>query len=526
MAGRELPVDQPGAIGVIKDRPSWQMPPEAWTDGKNFRFKDGVAKRVNGWATELGDPTGVPVGIFNIPYSNNTTYWVVFTLAKAYVWESGVETEITNVSADYTATAAWQWTGTLLAGIPIFNNGIDKPQWWSSVSVSQELTDLTAWPATYRARVIRAFGPYLVAMNLTEGGTSKPHKVLISHKSDPGSIPSSWDVTDATKEATEFELTDAEGGELLDGLPLGNQFIFYKKNSTHTMRFVGGQDIWARDLLFEGAGILNTRCVCRANKGTQHFVATQNDIILHSGSKDSLKSVVEGKNKLAIFAEMDTTNYLNAFVFEDEKEKELYFCYPTAGNTYPSKAFIYNYENGTQAFKDLAISGAAKGVIQTSDPDTWASDTNSWDSDGNPWADGGLEGILFVDPTAEAIYRLNSGYAFGAVTPVAFLERTGLPLPPHKKEDRADFTTRKLCARIWPKISGVAQWSIQVGAQETRDGEVTWCSPMVFNPAVDQYCDPDVPANGRLLAVRFETQENNAGTLEGYNMDVSVIGKL
>lgn len=528
MAGmqRELPVDDPGAVGVIRDQPTWKMPASVWSNGSNFRFKDGAARRVGGWAEALGTPTGVPIAIFNIPYSNNTTFWVVFTAAKAYVWESGVETEITNTGGDYTTSEAWQWTGTILAGIPIFNNGEDIPQWWPAVSVSQELEDLPNWPSGYLARVVRAFGSYLVAMNLTESGTSKPHKVLVSHKADPGAVPSSWDVNDATKDATSFELTDAEGGELLDGLPLGSQFVFYKKNSTHLMRFVGGQEIWGRDLLFEGSGILNTRCVCRANKGTMHFVATQNDIIMHSGTQNSLKSVVEGKNRSTIFAEMDTDTWVNAFVFEDEKEKELYFCYPTSGNTYPNKAFVFNYENQTQGFRDWVGLAAAKGVIQETDPGTWASDSNTWDSDDEPWATAGLEGILFVDPSAGKIYRLNDGYSFGALTPLAFLERTGLPLPPHKKEDRADFTSRKLCARVWLKVSGSATLNVQLGAQETRDGDVTWCSPMSFNPATDQYCDPDVPANGRLLAIRIEYQANSAIALEGYNMDVAVLGKL
>ena len=361
---KPISVDEPGAVGVVQDRPDWMLPPEVWTGGKNFRFKEGVARRVGGYASALGTPTGTPSAIFNIPYTDNQTFWFVFTLAKAYVWESGVESNVTNISADYTATAAWQWNSTVLAGIPIFNNGKDKPQWWSTVSTSTKLTNLTNWPATKLARVIRAFGSYLVAINITESGTNRPHKVLISHKADPGAVPSSWDITDATKDATEFELTDAKGGELLDGMPLGSEFIFYKKNSTHSMRFIGGQELWGRDLLFEGSGILCTRCVCTADKGRRHFVVTQDDIVLHGGSKESLESVVEGKNRTAIFAEIDSLNYVYSFVFEDEKEKELYFCYPTSGSTYPNKAFVYNYGSKTQGFRDWSGSSAARGVIR------------------------------------------------------------------------------------------------------------------------------------------------------------------
>lgn len=523
---KPYPIDAPGAVGIIRDRSEWQIISEAWTDGKNFEFVDGLAKRVGGYTSALGDPTGAPIAIFNIPYTNNTTFWVVFTLAKAYVWESGVENDITNVSADYTTTDPWMWNGTLLAGIPIFNNGKDVPQWWSAVSISQELTDLTNWPSGYRCRVIRSFGPYLIAINLTESGTNKPHKVLISHKADPGAVPSSWNVSDATKEATQFELTDAEGGELLDGLALGSQFIFYKKNSTHTMRYVGGQDIWARDILFENSGILGTRCVCTADKGRRHFVATQNDLVMHSGTRDSLESIVEGKNRSAIFSEMDDENFVNAYVFEDEKKKLVYFCYPTIGNTYANKAYVFNYDNKTHSFRDWAGNDADKGVIQVTASDTWANASGTWDTETDPWAAAGNEGILIADPAGEAIYRLNSGYAFGGQTPIAFLERTWIPKPPQKKEDRADFTSRKMCVRVWPKMVGSTTCSVQVGAMQSRTGEVTWATATTFDPATMEFVDPDVPPNGRGLAIRFEFQANAALTIEGYDMEIAVLGKL
>lgn len=525
-APANIPVDSPGQYGVVQDRKDWMLPPGAWTGGKNFRFSENVAEKALGWDEALGNPTGVPVGIFNVPAANDQSYWFVFTLAKAYVWESGAESEVTNTGGDYTTTAAWQWGMTLLSGIPIFNNGVDPPQWWPSVSTTQELEDLTAWPANTTARVIRAFGPYLFAFNLTESSTNRPHKVLVSHKADPGSVPASWDVTDATKDAVSFDLTDAEGGEIFDALPLGSQLIAYKKNSTHTIRFAGGQEIWARDRLFESSGVLCTRCVCRADKGRKHFVVTQNDVIMHGGTSESLQSVVEGVNREAIFAEIDPTNYIQSYVFEDEAEKTLYFCYPTNGNTYPNKAFFFNYEKKTQGFQDWDGSAAAKGVIQTSASDTWASASGTWDSDTDPWSNAGREGILFVSPTNEKIFRHNSGYSFGGTTPVAYLERTGLSIPPRKKEDRADFSSRKIALRLWPKISGSSVWSIRIGAQELRGGTVTWDTVQTFDPSVDRYLDPVTPPSGVLLAIRFEVQADSDAVLEGYDLEVAMLGKL
>ena len=228
-------------------------------------------------------------------------------------------------------------------------------------------------------------------------------------------------------------------------------------------------------------------------------------------------------NKTSIFAELDPTNYVNAYVFEDRTAKELFFCYPTTGSTYPNKAFVYNYESKTQGFRDWNGVASARGVYQVSSDTTWDGDSVTWDGDSEQWSNSGREGILFVDPTASKIYLHSSGYAFGDSTPLAFLERVNLALPPRKGSGKADFTSRKLCTRIWPKIVSQGSCTIQVGGQEDRNASPTWSTPQTFNPATQQWLD--VEANGRLLAVRFEFQSNVSFDLEGYDLDVSVLGK-
>lgn len=519
-----------GSIGIVQDVPGHELPPEAWTSGQNIRFRKNNAERMPGHATIFGTPSVTPSFVFNVPGTSDQTFWFYMSLAKAYVVESGVHSDVTRSSGgDYTTVNGRDWCGTLFGGIPIFTNNADVPQYWSALSVGTHLAALPNWTSTKRAKVIRAFGSYLFALNITESGTNRPHKVLVSHKADPGSVPSSWDVADETVDAVEFELIDSTGGELFDGRPLGSSFIAYKKNSTHLIRFIGGSELWARDLLFTNSGILATRCVCEFDNGTKHFVVTQNDIIAHSGTKDTTK-IAEAKNKDTIFAELDSTNYYNSFCFENEKFTEVWFCYPTSGSTNPNKAFVWNYGNNTQGFRTFSGLSAAKGVTSDSSLDTWASDVDTWDVDVTAWSDAGRENIIAASPDNVLLYKLDSGLAFGAQIPTVLLERLGLAVVGRDRQGnpKVDFGVRKMVDRIWPKCSGAARWIVQVGSQEYEEGVVTWSDAVLFDPETMHFVDTSVAGmaiNGRFIGVRFQQQENVAGKIEGYDLCMSLLGE-
>ena len=519
-----VPVHNVGSIGVIQDVPGHELPPEAWTTLLNVRCRKGNAERMLGHAATFDPPTVAPSFVFNVPGPSDQTFWFYMSLTKAYAVESGVHTEVTRAAGNYTTVNGRDWCGTLFGGIPVFTNLADVPQYWSALSAATDLIALPNWASTKRAKIIRAFGSYLIAMNITVSGTAQPHKVLISHKADPGSVPSSWDPTDDTVDAIEFELVDSLGGELFDGRPLGSVFIAYKKNSTHTIRFIGGTELWARDLLFTNSGILASRCVCEFNNGTKHFVVTQNDIITHSGTKD-VQSIAEGKNRDTIFAEMDSTNYYNSFAFENPKYKEVWFVYPTSGQTNPNRAFIYNYGNNTQYFRDFQGLAVALGVSTDDSSETWADDVENWNEDVTAWSTAGRESLVAADPTNTKLWKLDSGLAFGSQTPTVTLERLGLAIvgKDRQGQPKVDFGVRKLVTRVWPKCTGLAQWIVRIGSQETRDGTVTWSDSQSFDPATQQFVD--VTTNGRLIAIRFQPQGNVAGTLEGYDLRMALLGE-
>lgn len=514
-----------GTLGINKDLPAHTLPPEEWSDGNNVRFQDGHIVKFKGHSQVFGTPTVAPGFGINVP-SASQNYWIYCSKTKAYVYEGGVHTNITrqtaSVDVNYTPSEYRQWNGGILGGIPILNNGDDIPQFWATASPATKLANLTNWPSTLRAKIVRPFGPFLVALNINDNSSLYPHMFWWSHPADPGSIPSSWDYTDATKDAGRKELIDVEGGAIVDALMLRNMLIVYKEASTHWIRFVGGQEKMGNDLLFLSSGILAPRCVTLVNKGRQHFVVTADDIVIHNGQ--DIQSVIDKRLRKYIFADIDPTNYLNAFCVHNPAQLEAWFCYPSSGATLPNKAFVYNYGNRTTQFRDFDGIFAAPGSVQTSSGTEWSALTLTWGEGITPWSTEGRRQLLLFDPTNTKLFKADDTETFNGTNPTAFVERLGLAVigKDRQGQPKVNFSNRKLLKRIWPKITGTSIVNVRCGAQEDRNGVVTWQPAQAFNPQTQKYLD--FTANGRLLCVRFESSDGLPWQLEGYDLEIVVLG--
>ena len=218
-------------VGVVRDQPPYQLPPEAWSLMTNVRLRDESIERLLGWEQVFGTPTWAPH--FVMPLSTAALqYWLYVSLAKAAVFDGTSHQDATRTSGgDYTTSFTHQWNGTILGGIPIFNNGVDIPQMWTPPAAATNFANLTNWTSTMRAKVVRALGPFLIAFNITDSGTNKPHLVRWGHPADPGSVPVSWDTADPTRDAGEVDLPDVNSGIILDALPLQGVMYIYKEGS-------------------------------------------------------------------------------------------------------------------------------------------------------------------------------------------------------------------------------------------------------------------------------------------------------
>ena len=524
-------IDNLGTIGVVRDRPDHTLPPEMWSAAKNIRFTDGKAVRTPGHQSVFTVAPEAFKWAMPAPAVNNY-FWMLATLGKVFVFDGTTYTEITKVATTYAANDAQLWNGGLLGGVPIINNGVDDPQQWNPQTAGTKLVDLANWPAATTCQIMRPFGAYLVAMDVTKSGTRFEHMVKWSHPADPGSVPSSWDETDATKDAGENDLTDTLAGGVREAWPLGELMMIYKSGSMWEMRHVGGLFIFDFEKRFETVGILATDCAKVIPKTRQHFVATNDDVVVHDGRE--AVSVLDGRLRKYLANQMDPTHFDKSFVVPNIPENEMWFCFPLNGATFPNHAFIWNILDNTIAERELpSVSSGATGIVDaTGTGDIWDNIAGTWDASPDKWEQPSFIrqsfDTLMTDHINSKLLLMDSTNQFDTVNIDAQLERTGLAIVGRDQagNPRVDFEKRKLITRLWPKATGGA-FDVRIGAQEVQGGAVTYGPAQTFTPGVDRYLDPVVPVSGLLMAVRMESNSNNAQwEVSGYDMRVEILGDM
>ncbi len=462
----------------------------------------------------------------------SATFWLYTSLTKAFAFDGvnygNVTRLVASVDSDYTANGTASWNGTLLSSVPIINNGSDVPQFWNAINLATPLADLTNWTSTLRAKVLRAFGPYLVAIGISKSGTSLPHTVKWSSAASPGSIPSTWNEADPTNDAGETDLPDVSAGILVDLVPMADTMYIFKETSTWKMRFIGGRFIFdfGKAAWLTTIGLLAPRCACVTGDGTRLVWASQDDILWSDGN--TVKSLLNEKRRREIFNSIDTTNFVNSFMFTNPPYKEVWFCYPTSGNQHPNRALIMNYMRTDQwpltDADGITFRNAAIGPIEGASDVTWAADTFTWEEDDGPWSEQTRRRVVAVGTVASKFYNLDKTATRDGVVFTGTLQRKSLGLLGKKRSGEwiVDFNRMKMTDTLWPKVQG-GPIAVRFGTQQLVEGPLTWNASVSYDPTERAYCNPG-PVSGRALSVEYSGAV--PWRLDGYGMEITDLGNF
>ena len=523
MPESQIDINDVASVGVVKDSPPHELPPEAWTLAENVRFEDNSVVQLLGYSQVFGTPLFAPY-FAQFVSAPTQPWWLYAGLSKigAYDGTSHFDVTRTTDGATYGASGAFQWNGTNIGGIPVLNNGQDVPQYWPSFVGTTHMANLLNWPSTLRCRVIRAFGPYMMALNLTDTSVLKPYDVRWSHPADPGNVPPTWDITDPTHNAGQVSLSDVDSGIILDGMSLQGKFYVYKENSVWRFRNVGGQFIFDEDAFLENIGLLATRCVAVTGDGQRHFFVGQDNIYTHDGN--SAKPLLDTRTRRYLFNQVDPGNYANSFVFVNSTRREGWFCYPGIGIIQPNRALIVNYDTLATTESDVDWQAAAVGTIQFMGSTTWASDPLTWAGESTPWDTSSRRKILLCKPTATRLEQFDLGTTRDGTSFTGLIQRTSLGIVGRNRKTGdwiTDFETRKMVHRVWPKMSG-APVQIRIGGQEVPGGPVNWSPAVSFNPLTQKWVD--LTAEGAALSI--ENSGSGGWKLDGYKLDLVTAGRF
>ena len=138
-----------GSLGVLRDPPAHEIDPSALSDGLNLRMRDGCAERIVGEAQVFTTPAVTPywVGLYATPLAR---YVVHAGTAAVYADDGATRANITGSALN--GVVDNRFSGGVLGGVLVLNNGVDKPRYWGGSGSLADLPDMTS--AEHRTRVL------------------------------------------------------------------------------------------------------------------------------------------------------------------------------------------------------------------------------------------------------------------------------------------------------------------------------------------------------------------------------------
>jgi len=603
-----VPIENLGQIGIIKDTPPYNLPPNAWSDGNNVRLLDNGVKKVAGYQEVMATCPFAPYYIHPYLTVSGTYYWIAYGATDIAVWNGSTWTDVvrqttltlngavsasaasitvdtgaaltalptsgtleigTDITADastnkfeslsYSArdtstgvitlsgtttnahpdgavvtpsgstgtsdndyganTTDKRWTATNLNGLVVATNGFDTPQMWplsSGIpSLANPFMELRNWPTNAKCKSIRSFRTFLVGLNW-ERSNEEPRLVKWSTEASYGSPPSTWDETDATLDAGEYELSDTPG-DIIDGLPLGDSFIIYKDDSIYIMNYVGTPYIFSFKLLSPTIGLLSKEAVAEFEGG--HFFMGNSDFYVCNGQ--TVTPMLSNRLRRTVFDELNGDNYQKCFVAADYVRNEMMACYPAGSSTVANKALIWNWKDNTFSFRDLPdTSHINSGIVEITAGATWDASSETWDADSDPWGatnyDNVIKNIVFADVTNTKIFRDNKGNKKDTATMSAYIERSGY--------DLGDPQSVKFVSAVYPQIevSGDNTVNVYIGRQMSTEEGITWEGPVAFNP--NSQSKVSCRVSGKYFGIKVESDTDIDWKLHGLAFEVQKKG--
>jgi hypothetical protein len=476
-----FPVRNFSKYGVITDVDPYSLPLEAWSMGVNVRFHAGAIERSPVFRNVIGLATASPRYITaNTPSTGFSTVVQAYLNGTVAQISNGTETDISITS--YTPANAESCFTSCHLGDVFYVNRDDRVPWSLRTSDSN-FQVLANWDSGWRAGIFRSAGGALCAFNITKSGTAFPTMVKTSEFALADTVPTTWDATDPTNNATENILAEMRGG-ITDAQNLGEIVVIYGLEEAWAMTADGSEEVWSYHKLFDDAGSINANCSIEIDK--QHYVFGLHDIWRHDGT--SKASIADQRTRDFIFQSINMQKSNRCFVYYNEKLKEVYFCYASADayTGFPmvdgcNRCAAYNIAEDNWSFYDLPyVYGAAEANIDT--VATWTSVTLTWATAGGSWLDqdDSLKRITVMCGDVNAAASVSrSLYAFdlqGPGTVVALpvdenatlgwtLERDGIDLD----EVGVDLRGYKLCSSIYPQARlevDAEPLSFQVGTND------------------------------------------------------------
>jgi hypothetical protein len=409
---------------------------------------------------------------------------------------------------------------TDLNGVLVINSLSSGPWYWPGPGDPdvRPVEPLPGWDPTWRCTYMIAHRYGLFALGMTEGVDYFPYKLRWSNSAQEGALPTSWDPTDLSKDAGDDILGETPG-LIVGGARVRGQLYIIKEDAIYRARRVDGQYIYAIERLQGTIGTTAPKGWAEVQGALMVFTST--DVLVFDGQRQS--SLSDGTVRESIFSRIRDVWWERSELFYHAPTEQLFVATVAEGDRLSdahvllTKGSAWGHRTLRQAlgFDSAFIKGSAtnptwdeldgSGNLRWTTGGTWDEQT-----DGN-WDRGVYRssvpdiivyesnGLLPTDPGVRywvsAFIQSRNLYSDGRAKNCT-ARRVGLPINGARG--------LAMVTDVWFELAGDKPMQFRIGAQEVKDGTITWSPYYTSDPSTRVHLDPRL--TGRFLAWELSSQ--------------------
>lgn len=488
--------------GHILDIDSAEIADQFLTTARNVNTRKGFPSRRGGrrvaYPVVSGGSPNDPLHLLNLQL-NTFNWWMLFGTNKIYAVEGTNYYDITFAGMQ-TVANPYEWSSTLLNGIPVFSNGKDVLLYWDGNGSSDALA-IAGFPIGTAVKSVVAFRFHLFGLDVDGPAGHFDNQIIWSDATDPGALPTSW-IPGVGNEAGSAILADTPG-RCVCGVPLNAQLMIYKPQAVYPVEYSGQQpdNIFTVRPANRSLGAMGPHCVI--DLGDKHLVVGNDDVCLFDGV--SVKSIAENRVKLFLANSIDETYQQNTFVVRDLNKRETWICVPESGSQFATVAHIWDERRDSWSMHDLTNvrHGTTGYVTDTTISNIWNSQAQVWDSDLSAWnaaSDGSLTKVTLAESSKMYLEDTSD-----SISVTALIARNDLAFD--------DDAQQKLIQAVWIRGTGLAFADLQfrLGARDATDESITW---QAWQPVRSdgQLTIPEI--SGRYISIEIQATSTELWTID------------
>ena len=532
-----IPIEQVGQVGIIKDTPTYSLPPNAFSNGLNVRFVDNGVEKLDGYVEVMKDCPIYPQHLVFVN-QDEKDYWIVFgndvPITRASVnlaiwlynpsdsqWYDLTPTDPIQILSPDVWSA--EWNGRILyatyAGLENLYWPMGDDNKFDITNKFEKFVPLSPEGEERRFTSMYSFKSHVIGLGVNYSDYSNPYMVQWSTPMSTyeAPTPEKWDLMNPDLDAGEYELNETKG-VIVGGRQLGDSFMVYKEDCVYVMNYIGPPFMFGFKVMAKDIGMLSRNGIDVFDGG--HVFIGNNNVYLNNGQ--NIVPLLSDKLQSEMFDDISGDNYFRAFVVADKLNTEMLIAWPSNNSRHCDRAIIWNWRTGTMSLRDLPdIDHACEGVVNLTEGEQWEDAVGDWGSRVDKWGERAyfnvLQELVFAGYGDQKLYRNGTGNKEDTDNMYSVIERTGY--------DLGDPGSVKFVRAVWPKvsISGSNTVNVSVCSQMSPDDPLKWEGPYTFNP--DMQSKVSCRVTGKYFGIKVESEGDFTWRLHGYEFDMEQAGR-